>query len=125
MSDSPSEGANEPRDKTMNMEGSGGESREANVAAAVTKARPTVHIEALNSTPPKPVSPNDDETNIEELNQEISEITELDKNVDKLEEELDKYKTTDRTPMVANPESPSAEEKEGHELTHANHKKLV
>ena len=38
------------------------------------------------------------------------------------EEELEKYKAPDRTPMVGNPDSPSKEERERHELTHANHR---
>ena len=42
--------------------------------------------------------------------------------VQRMEEELEKYKAPDRTPMVTNPDSPSKEERERHELTHANHK---
>ena len=40
----------------------------------------------------------------------------------KLEEELEKHKVPDNTPMVGNPESPTREERERHEFTHANHK---
>ena len=119
MSESLSDGVVKPRDKGNEQRGSGGESR---AAEETDTARPTVHIEALDSSAPVPVSPSDKELDVEELEQEISDMTELEKKVSKLEEELEKYKPTDRTPMVANPESPSAEERERHELTHANHK---
>ena len=52
-------------------------SQEASSITAVVAARPPVHIEALNSSAPATVSPKDDERNIEELEQENSDRTEL------------------------------------------------
>ena len=76
----------------------------------------------VNAVTPDPVSPTENTTDIEEIEKEISEITDLEKKVHRLEEELEKHQPTDRTSMVANPDSPSTEERERHELTHANHK---
>ena len=42
--------------------------------------------------------------------------------LERLEEELRQQKIPDKVPLVANPESPSEEERGSHELTHANFK---
>ena len=48
-------------------------------------ARPLEHTDVLTIVAPEPVSPNDENTNIKELEEEISEIEDLEKKVEALE----------------------------------------
>ena len=87
MSESLSDGVVKPRGIGSMKAGSGGESREATQDERKSTTRQHMPIEALDASTPDPVSPTENETDIEELEKEISEITELEKKVHKLEEE--------------------------------------